>query len=99
MSAPLPKNRFGRVTTILNDAAAGADTSAYGDAGRFWDLPCETFVKAKIFGVPLIAPVVQKSCCGGGERRSGMSSLIRALRGEPPFDGGRFPPFMWGGGV
>jgi tyrosinase len=95
--APLPKNRFGRVTTILNDAAAGADTSVYGDAGRFWDLPCETFVKAKIFGVPLIAPVVQKSCCGGGERRSGMSSLIRALRGEPPFDGGRFPPFMWGG--
>jgi hypothetical protein len=23
--------------------------------------------------------------------------LIRALRGATPFDGSRFPPFMWGG--
>ena len=54
-------------------------------------------MEAKVFGVRLIAPGAQASCCGGGESRSADSGLIQALRGSPPFDGNRFPPFMWGG--
>ena len=45
----------------------------------------------------LIAPAAPASCCGDGDSRSAGSGLIRALRGLPPFDGNRFPPFMWGG--
>src|SRR5262249_5602999 len=37
------------------------------------------------------------SCCGEGGSRSAESGLIRGLRGDPPFDGKRFPPLPWGG--
>ncbi len=92
------ENRFGRVRAILGEAA-GDEPNVYGALGRFWDLPCQEFVKAKLDGVPLIAPPpAPKTCCSGGEdRRSAASGLIRALRGEPPFDGTRFQPFMWSG--
>ncbi len=90
------ESRFGRVQAILS-AAAGSAPAAYGEAGRFWELSRDDFIKTKIYGVPLIAPPAEKSCCGGGASRSALSGLIRALRGEPPFNGGRFPPLMWGG--
>jgi tyrosinase len=91
-----PLSRYTRVKAIL-EAAAGGGASDYGGLGRFWDLPLDAFVEAKVFGVRLIAPGAQASCCGGGESRSADSGLIQALRGSPPFDGNRFPPFMWGG--
>lgn len=89
-------SRYTRVKAIL-EAAAGGSASDYGGLGRFWDLPLDALVEAKVFGVCLIAPAAQASCCGGGESRSAGSGLIQALRGTPPFDGNRFPPFMWGG--
>lgn len=89
-------NRFDRIRAILGDAA-GHEPTVYDSAGRFWELSRDEFVRAEVYGVPLIAPAVQKSCCGGGDSPSASSGLIRALRGAPPFDGSRFPPFMWGG--
>lgn len=88
--------RYDRVKAIL-DAAAGDSASDYGGAGRFWDADIEQFKKARIYGVPLIAPATAASCCEQ-ESRSARSGLIRGLRGEAPFDGNRFPPLMWGGG-
>ena len=90
------QTRYARVGAILA-AAAGDAASDYGGIGRFWELPLEALLEAKVYGVRLIAPAVQASCCGGGESRSANSGLIRGLRGLPPFDGTRFPPFMWGG--
>ena len=90
------ESRYARVKAIL-EAAAGNSASNYGGLGRFWDLPLDALVEAKVFGVRLIAPAAQASCCGHGESRSTGSGLIHALRGAPPFDGNRFPPFMWDG--
>jgi tyrosinase len=84
---------YGRVKAIL-EAAAGTSTSTYGGMGRFWNLDLESFKQARIFGIRLIAPE-PASCCGGS--RSADSGLIKGLRGEPPFDGERFPPLPWGG--
>src|SRR5258708_716475 len=91
-----PESRYTRVKAIL-EAAAGDSASDYGGVGRFWDLPLDALLEARVYGVRLVAPAAQASCCGDGESRSAGSGLIRALRGMPPFDGGRFPPFMWGG--
>jgi tyrosinase len=91
-----PESRYGRVKAILS-AAAGDSSSDYGGLGAFWELPLDALVGAEIYGVRLIAPAAVTSCCGHGNRRSAGSGLVQALRGEPPFDGGRFPPFMWGG--
>ena len=93
---PQFENCFDRIRAILGDAA-GDEPTVYDGVGRFWELSRDEFVRAEVYGVPLIAPAVQKSCCGGGDSRSASSGLIRALRGAPPFDGSRFPPFMWGG--
>jgi len=86
---------FEQVQTIL-DAAAGSKKSDYGGAGRFWaDL--DTLKEARVYGVRMIAPEEKASCCDDDESRSARSGLIRGLRGLAPFDGNRFPPFMWGG--
>jgi tyrosinase len=95
-AVPGPESRYTRVKAIL-DAAANGSPSDYGGLGRFWDLPLQGLIEAKVYGVRLIAPAAPASCCSDGESRSAGSGLIRALRGAPPFDGGRFPPFMWGG--
>jgi tyrosinase len=87
--------RYRQVAAILNKAA-GDSTSDYGGAGRFWDAGIDQFKEARVFGVPMIAPESAASCCDDGSR-SARSGLIRGLRGEPPFDGQRFPPLMWGG--
>ena len=89
-------SRYSRVKFILA-AAADDSPSDYGGLGRFWDLPLDSLVEARVHGVRLIAPAVHAACCGDGDSRSAASGLIQALRGEPPFDGSRFPPFMWGG--
>ena len=53
-------SRYTRVKAILEAAAAGG-ASDYGGLGRFWDLPLDALVEAKVFGVRLIAPAVQAS--------------------------------------
>jgi len=96
-AVPRPESRYARVKAILA-SAAGDSTSDYGGLGTFWELPLSELIDAKVFGIRLIAPAMQASCCNDGDSRSAGSGLIRALRGAPPFDGNRFPPFMWGGG-
>src|SRR5215472_19312103 len=91
---PEPESRYARVQDILKKAAGQQPSEGLG---RFWTLSLEKFLEARIFGVRLIAPAVEASCCGDPESRSAASGLIRGLRGAAPFDGSRFPPLMWGG--
>lgn len=95
-AVPEPASRYSRVKVILA-AAAGDAPSDYGCLGAFWEMPLNELIEAKVYGVRLIPPAVASSCCGDGESHSTGSGLVRALRGVPPFDGSRFPPFMWGG--
>jgi len=94
---------YDRVREILDDAA-GDSTADYGGVGRFWHLPLEELKELRLQGVRLIAPkesAPRSSCgCGGGEApgRGAASGLVQGLRGEPPFDGSRFPRLPWGGG-
>jgi tyrosinase len=88
-------NRHQQVKAIL-DAAAGASRSDYGGTGRFWDGDLEELKQARVYGIAMIAPEQQPSCCEP-ESRSARSGLIRGLRGIVPFDGTRFPPLPWGG--
>jgi tyrosinase len=85
----------------LNDAAQGSPAD-YGGLGRFWDQGVDFLKSARLHGMPMIASEAPQACCGhtGGANdgpRSAASGLIQGLRGEPPFDGGRFPPLLWGG--
>src|SRR5712692_10636951 len=92
------KTRYARVKEILAAAAKGS-AADYGGIGRFWNLPLEKFKKVYVHGEPMIEPEAEPSCCSDGESqsRSARSGLIKGLRGEPPFDGGRFPRLPWGG--
>jgi tyrosinase len=87
---------YARVQAIL-EAAAGDSKSNYGGIGPFWNLDLKTFKEARVYGVRMIAPEPEPSCHCEGESRSASSGLIKGLRGEPPFDGDRFPPLPWGG--
>lgn len=94
--APGPKTGYARVKEILAASARAGTKPAGSTTARFWDASLEDFKKANIYGVRLIAPAQAASCCAG-ESRSAGSGLIKALRGEAPFDGSRFPPLPWGG--
>jgi tyrosinase len=92
--------RFARVRKILADAAGGAKAD-YG-LGRtpFWSLDVADLLDFSLYGVRLIAPATPSPCCaedGVPYRRGCASGLIKGLRGEPPFDGSRFPRLPWGG--
>jgi tyrosinase len=87
--------RYDRVRQIL-DSAAGESQSDYGGAGRFWNLPLERLLELEIHGVRMIAPE-EKEHCPCCESRGAKSGLVRGLRGQPPFDGKRFPRLPWGG--
>ena len=87
---------YARVKAILDDAA-GASTADYGGAGRFWDNGAEALETADIYGVKMIAEAPAHACCAVDGARSKASGLIKGLRGEAPFDGGRFPRLPWGG--
>jgi tyrosinase len=105
MSTPdaVAKSRYERFRDALREAA-GDSASDYGGLGPFWELPLPALLTASLHGVRLIAPESIKagSCCshGAGEAqrsRSERSGLVQGLRGEPPFDGSRFPRLPWGG--
>src|SRR5712671_5255130 len=49
---PGPESRYTRVKAIL-DAAANGSPSDYGGLGRFWDLPLQALIEAKVYGVRL----------------------------------------------
>lgn len=97
------KNRYEQFRDLLR-TAAGDSPSDYGGLGPFWELPLDRLLDARLYGVRLIAPEddATSSCCshqatGPRESRARRSGLIQGLRGEPPFDGSRFPRLPWGG--
>ena len=73
---------WGRVRRIL-DAAVGFGTPNHDGQGRFWNRPLSEFVVLSILQQPLIAPP--------GPNRGANSNLVKALKGEAPFDGSDFP--------
>lgn len=102
-SNAIAKSRYERFQEVLRAAAADSP-SDYGGLGPFWELPLETLLTATLHGVRLIAPESAKtgSCCGHAAAepqgsRGDRSGLVQGLRGEPPFDGTRFPRLPWGG--
>jgi photosystem II stability/assembly factor-like uncharacterized protein len=77
-----PSGDWGRVRRIL-EAAAGFGSPNHDGEGRFWNRPLPQFVALSILQQPLIAPL--------GPNRGANSNLVKALKGEPPFDGSDFP--------
>jgi len=97
------QTRHQRFQNILREAA-GDSSSDYGGLGPFWELSLDQLLTATLYGVRLIAPEEEptRACCAqhtGGTRgtRADRSGLINGLRGNPPFDGSRFPRLPWGG--
>src|SRR5262245_59583318 len=92
------QNRFEQVRNILREAA-GDSTSDYGGLGPPWELPRDRLLTASLYGVRSIAPEADakpSTCCAheastARQSRADRSGLIHGLRGEPPFDGTRFP--------
>ena len=74
----------------------GCESADYGGIGRFWELTqAAQYLEARgrashrcRVAVLLLRP---------GASRGAVSGLIKGLRGEAPFDGGRLPPLPWGG--
>jgi tyrosinase len=84
-----PGERYARVRQILDEAAGGAEPG-YDGQGRFWARGVADLEAATVYGIAMIAPA-------GTPRRGARSGLVIGLRGQPPFDGGQFPPLPWGG--
>ncbi|NJL27353.1 MAG: tyrosinase family protein [Thermoanaerobaculia bacterium] len=84
-----PTSRYLKVRQIL-DLAAGASTAEYQGFGRFWNLSLAEFLTVEIYGQRMIAPA-------GTPDRGASSGLIRALTGQPPWDGSQFPRLPWEG--
>lgn len=59
---PQAPSRYERVKQIL-DAAQGGATPSYQGLGRFWNLPLETFMKATLYGIRLIADPSEPDPC------------------------------------
>lgn len=76
-----PTTYFQKIRQILNNAAGSSHPSHDGQR-RFWELPLDQFVALTIYGVKLVA--------APGPNRGANSGLIKALKGEPPFDGSTF---------
>lgn len=68
---------YEKVQEILNNAAQGAQPHHDGE-GRFWEESLDNFKNLVIYGQQLIADP--------GPNRGARSALIKALRGEKPFD-------------
>jgi tyrosinase len=103
MPVAVEKSRYERFRELLR-AAAGNAASDYGGLGPFWDLPLDRLLTASLYGIRLIAPEeeTKRSCCAHHAEdplrtRADRSGLIHGLRGDPPFDGSRFPRLPWGG--
>jgi hypothetical protein len=76
------QSRLDRMRDILN-SATGTGTPNHGGAKRFWNLPRSEFVQAKVYGLTVIETT--------GDNRGARSNLIKALKGEAPFDDTDFP--------
>jgi photosystem II stability/assembly factor-like uncharacterized protein len=81
-------NRFERVIQILDEAIGGPEVQI-SIHGAFWRLPRDQFVAFKVFDS------VDAVVVGNGAS----SNLVKALKGEAPFDGSQFPRMPVGGQV
>lgn len=81
-------NRFERVVQILDEAIGGPNVEI-GRHGAFWRVPRDEFIVFKVFGF------VDAVVVGNGAS----SNLVKALKGEVPFDGSEFPQMPVGGRV
>jgi hypothetical protein len=72
-----PTTRFDKVRQILEDAT-GARAPYHDGLGHFWNQPLAAFVSTVVYGQPIVAPP--------GPNRGQNSALVKALKGEPPFD-------------
>lgn len=59
---PQAESRYERVRRIL-DAAQGSKNPSYQGLGRFWNLPLEQLLKARLYGIRLIADPVEPDPC------------------------------------
>ncbi|MFO0847191.1 MAG: ferritin-like domain-containing protein [Gemmataceae bacterium] len=75
------KTRFDRVREIL-EAAAGTGQPSHGGAGRFWNQPRAAFLQTVVYGLKVVETQ--------GDNRGARSALVKALKGEAPFDGTDF---------
>ncbi|HEY7427189.1 MAG TPA: hypothetical protein VH682_23345 [Gemmataceae bacterium] len=75
------KTRFDRVGEIL-ERAAGDGHPSHSGAGRFWNLPRAAFLQTVVYGLKVVETE--------GENRGARSNLVKALKGEAPFDGTDF---------
>lgn len=73
--------KFERVRQILNDAV-GDGVPSHGGKGKFWNLPLDQLKNLKVLG--------QKVIESDGADRGARSALVKALKGEPPFDDAGF---------
>jgi len=100
------RTRYEQIKDIL-DRAAGDSAADYDGHPKFWHLPLPQLLDLEIYGIRMIAPAEvmgASSCCHHDEAdehaspgRGARSGLIRGLRGQPPFDGLRYPQVPWGG--
>ncbi len=84
-------SRYQRVKNILNAAQGNYDVS-YQGYGRFWELPLDQFLTAKIYGVPLIAPASEEApadegpcgcgCCDGKSGDEASSCSCESKSGD-----------------
>jgi photosystem II stability/assembly factor-like uncharacterized protein len=81
-------NRFERVIEIL-DAGIGGPDVEIGVHGAFWRVKRDQFIEIKVFGDVGLVVVGQGAA----------SNIIKALKGEEPFDGSPFPRMPVGGEV
>ena len=76
---------FARVQQILDAAVTGEDIGAHG---AFWRTQTrDAFVAHKVFGKPLLAPLLP-----GGKFDPNESNLVKALEGRAPFGSDVVPP-------
>jgi tyrosinase len=78
---------FKDVQAILEKAARSAQPDHDGQ-GHFWMKPLNEFIKSVVYGVQVIADP--------GPDRGEKSGLIKALRGQTPFDNSTFPRMPMG---
>ena len=76
-----PVGQWEQVRRILT-AATGFGSPRHDGKERFWERPLSEFLQLSIYGEPLIAPP--------GPDRGRQSNLVKALKGEAPFDGSDF---------
>jgi hypothetical protein len=73
--------RFERVRQIL-DAAVGDGTPSHSGKGKFWNLPLDQLKALKVNGLKVIET--------DGADRGARSAMVKALKGESPFDDNGF---------